>query len=160
MTELELSADFRDLLLALADAEAEFVLIGGWALALHGHVRGTDDLDVLVRPTAENAARVFGALRAFGAPIAAHGVTQDLFATEGYGYRMGVKPNLIELLTSIDGVSFDEVWTGRRIIELDGRSIPVIGRRALLRNKRAAGRPKDFADVEWLETHESELPDS
>lgn len=148
-----LPADFRDLLVCLADAGAELVVVGGWALAAHGHLRPTEDLDLFVRPTPENARRVFRALAAFGAPVAAHGVTAELFASAGYGYRMGIKPNLIELLTEIDGVSFDDAMRGHRSVEIDGRSVAIIGREALLRNKRAAGRAKDLADVEWLEHH-------
>lgn len=151
MTALELNADFRDLLLSLCDAKAEFVLIGGWALAFHGHARGTDDLDVLVRATPENAARVFAALAAFGAPIDQHDISEELFASEGYGYRMGIKPNLIEVLTTISGVSFDEAIAGHHIVQMEGRAVPVMGREALLANKRASGRPKDLADVAWLE---------
>ncbi len=148
-----LPADFRDLLVALSDAGAEFVLIGGYALAAHGYVRATDNLDVFVRPTPDNATRIFAALAAFGAPVAAHGVNEGLFAAPGYGYRIGVKPNLIELLTEIDGVSFDEAVRDHRVIEVDGREVPVIGRSALVANKRAAARAKDLADVEWLEQH-------
>lgn len=107
MSRLELPEDFRDLLVALADARADFVLIGGWAMAVYGRARATEDLDVLVRATAANSAKVFAALAAFGAPVGPHGV--------------------------------------------DGRMVPVIGRAALLRNKRAAGRHKDLDDVEWLE---------
>ena len=145
--------DFRDLLIAFADEGVEFVLIGGWALALHGYARGTDDMDVFVRPTRDNARRVYAALATFGAPVAAHGVTEELFAQEGYGYRMGVKPHLIEILTRIDGVAFEEARQGARSFELEGRAVPFIGRSALLRNKRAAARPKDLADVAWLEDH-------
>lgn len=145
--------DFRELLTTFADEAVEFVLIGGWALALHGYGRGTDDLDVLVRPSPENATRVYRALVRFGAPVAAHGVTEGLFVQSGYGYRMGVKPHLIEVLTKIDGTEFDEAIAEGKHFELDGRVIPFIGRRALLRNKRAAGRPKDLADVDWLERH-------
>lgn len=152
MSTLELNADFRDILIALADAGAEFVLIGGWAVAAHGHVRGTDDLDILVRSTPANAGRVFEALALFGAPVQAHSVTAGLFAEAGYGYRMGVKPHLIELLTVVDGISFDDAMVDHIVIEIEGRSVPVIGRDALLRNKRAAGRAKDLADVEALGT--------
>lgn len=148
--------DFRELLTALSDEGAEFVLIGGWALALHGYGRGTDDMDVLVRPSPENAQRVFRALVRFGAPVSAHGVTEGLFAQSGYGYRMGVKPNLIEILTKVDGIDFDEATLEGKSFELDGRVIPYIGRAALLKNKRAAGRPKDLADVDWLERHPEE----
>ena len=145
--------DFKDLLIAFADEQVEFVLVGGWALALHGYGRGTDDLDVLVRPAKENAHRVYRALCEFGAPVAAHGVSEGLFARAGYGYRMGVKPHLIEVLTRIDGVDFEEASDGAEHFELEGRLIPFIGRGPLLKNKRAAGRPKDLADVEWLEKH-------
>jgi hypothetical protein len=158
VAEPGLSDDFRDLLIELADASAEFLVIGGWALALHGYGRSTDDMDILVRPSTENAQRVFSALARYGVPVAAHGVTEELFAQKKYGYRLGVKPNLIELLTTIDGVEFDEAWHGRKSFHLDGREIPFIGRAALIKNKRAAGRAKDLADIEWLVTH-PEHPD-
>ena len=150
MADLELNPDFRDFLVAMVDSGAELVLIGGWAVAVHGYVRGTDDLDVLVRPTPANAERVFRALAAFGAPVDAHSVTPGLFAREGYGYRMGVKPNLIEILTSADGITFEDAIADPLIVEIDGRPVPVIGRAALLANKRAAGRAKDLADIEGL----------
>jgi hypothetical protein len=70
-----------------------------------------------------------------------------------YGYRMGVKPYLIEVLTKIDGLSFDEAAEGSRTFRLDNRDIAYIARQALIKNKRAAGRAKDLADLEWLETH-------
>jgi hypothetical protein len=143
--------DFRDLLVALVDAGADFVLIGGWAVAVHGRPRATEDLDVLVRPAAENAARVYRALVAFGAPVAAHGVSSDLFAGEGYGYRFGVKPNLVEILTTVSGVDFDTAAADPIRVDVDGRAVPVIGRAALLQNKRAAARDKDLDDVRWLE---------
>ncbi|MFO0553358.1 MAG: hypothetical protein U0271_33550 [Polyangiaceae bacterium] len=142
--------DFSDFLVALVDHEVEFALIGGWALAVYGHVRGTDDLDVIVNPTPQNAARVIAALRSFGAPLAQHRVTEALFEAPGYGYRMGVKPNLIELLTTISGVSFEQVMKDHRTVEVDGRLVPVIGRGAFIDNKRASGRAKDLADLEWL----------
>lgn len=151
--DLPLVEDFRDLLVAFADGGVEFVLIGGWALALHGYARGTDDMDVFVRASHDNAQRVFKALATFGAPLAAHGVTPSLFEQQGYGYRMGIKPNLIEVLTTIDGVDFDTALDGAKTFVLDGRRIHFIGRAALMQNKRAAGRPKDLADLAWLESH-------
>jgi hypothetical protein len=151
MVELDLPQDYSDLLLELLNAGAEFVVIGGWAVAVHGHGRATDDLDVLVRPTPENALRVYEALRRFGAPVEAHGVTADLFATERYGYRIGIKPVLIEVLTTVSGIDFDDAIRERVLAQVEGRSVPFIGRRALLANKRAAGRAKDLADIEALE---------
>ena len=151
-----LNQDYRDLLIAFADHGVEFLLIGGWALALHGHGRGTDDMDVFVRASPDNAEKVFGALATFGAPVEAHGVSPGLFAHEEYGYRFGVKPNLIEVLTTIDGVSFDEAWADHEELVLEGRTVPFIGRSALIKNKQAAGRAKDLADLAWLERDDSD----
>lgn len=153
LTNDVLPDDFRDLLIELADAQAEFVLIGGWAMAAHGRTRATEDLDVFIRSTPENAQRVFEALANFGAPVAQHGVTPQVLAAEGYGYRFGVKPFLVEILTKISGVQFDEAVADAPEIDVGGRTIRVIGRAALLTNKRAAGRPKDIDDIRWLEAH-------
>lgn len=156
---VSLGDDFSDLLVALADESVEFMVVGGWALALHGYGRGTDDLDVWVHATPENADRVFRALARFGAPVAAHRVSARDFETEGYGYRFGVKPHLIEVLTTISGVRFDEAWPNRRSFTLDGRVIWYLDRGALLANKRSAARPKDLADVKWLLDHPPSSPD-
>lgn len=151
MPTLDLPDDFQDLLVELADAGAEFVLIGGWAMAVHGRPRATDDLDVLVRATPENSARVHAALAAFGAPVGPHGVDPSTFATEGPAYRFGTKPLRAEVLTQISGVTFEDAARDALLTTVDGRAVYVIGRDALVRNKRAAGRHKDLDDVEWLE---------
>ncbi len=153
MPDLELTDDFRDVLVELADAGADFVLVGGWAMAVHGRPRATEDLDVLVRATPANSAKVFAALAAFGAPVGPHGVDAGTFESEGPAYRMGIKPLCIEVLTKISGISFDEAAANRVQANVDGRLVSVIGRDALLRNKRAAGRHKDLDDAEWLERH-------
>jgi hypothetical protein len=151
----KLPQDFSDLLIELCEARAEFLLVGGWAVILYGHVRATDDMDIFVRPTAANSERVFAALEAFGAPLRAHGVAPGHFAKEGDAYRFGIAPLKIELLTKISGVSFDEARQGSKSFELDGRQIPYIGKSALIANKRSAGRHKDLADVEELERLEN-----
>jgi hypothetical protein len=156
MRELTLPQDYTDLLLELLDAGADFVVVGGWAVAVHGHGRATDDLDILVRPTPENAARVYEALQRYGAPLEAHGVTPGLFTKARYGYRIGVKPILIEILTTVSGIDFDEATRECVLVQIEGRAVPFIGRRALLVNKRAAGRTKDLADVEALESGDDE----
>ena len=122
-------------------------------MAVHGRARATDDLDVLVRADSENAQRVFRALAAFGAPLQAHEATPELFADDRYGYRFGLKPYCIEVLTSISGVTFAEATKAARVFLVEGRAVKVIGRDALVANKRAAGRPKDLDDVAWLEEH-------
>jgi len=147
-----LNADFSDLLAAFSTAGVEYVIIGAHALAAHGIPRATGDLDCFVRPSHENAKRLIQALRSFGAPLEQHGITSADFERPGSVYQMGLPPRRIDLLTEISGVDFEEAWTGRVSLELDGLVLPVIGRTALLRNKRASGRPKDLIDVASLES--------
>lgn len=151
MADLRLPPDYQDLFEELLDARVDFLLIGGWAVAVHGHGRATDDIDILVRPTVDNARRVYAALQRYGAPLAQHGVDAGLFSRAQYGYRLGRKPLLVEILTTIDGVDFDEAAAEAVVVDAGDLHIPVIGKRALLKNKRAAGRPKDLADVQALE---------
>jgi hypothetical protein len=151
MTNLgDLNADFRDFLSALADEGAEFLIVGAYALAFHGAPRASGDIDVFVRPTRINAEKVFRALLEFGAPVRAAGLGVDDLATPGLVYQIGLPPRRIDILTEISGVSFEDAWTGCTRTDVAGRVVPVIGRDDLLRNKQAAGRPKDLADVSRL----------
>jgi hypothetical protein len=148
---MELPEDFRDLLIELADAGAEFVLVGGHAVAFHGHPRATKDMDVLIRPDATNAERIYKALAAFGAPLQSFAVDAKDFATYDGMLQIGLPPRRVDIINRADGVSFDEAVAEGSAFTLDGRRIPVIGRAALIKNKRAAGRAQDVADVEALE---------
>lgn len=148
---IELPDDFRDLLLALADAGADFVVLGGHGVAFHGHPRATKGLDVLVRADRQNAQRVYRALAAFGAPLAQFDVGEADFATYDGVLQLGVPPLRIDILNRADGITFDEAVAEGASFELDGRPIPVIGRDALLKNKRASGREQDLADLAALE---------
>jgi hypothetical protein len=151
VTTPELNDDFRDLLACLRDAGVDFVIVGAHALAAHGLPRATGDLDVLVRPEPANAKRVFSALAEFGAPLAAHGVTEADFSTLGVVYQIGLPPRRIDILTEISGVTFDDAWASRIQVPVLGAPLAFLGRDALIANKRAAGRPKDLADVAALE---------
>ncbi|MBI2374197.1 MAG: hypothetical protein HYV07_09370 [Deltaproteobacteria bacterium] len=148
---MELPDDFKDLLLALSDTGADFVVVGGHAVAFYGHPRATKDLDVLVRASEDNAVRVYRALARFGAPINAFEVTVEDFAKYDGVLQIGVPPLRVDILTSISGVTFRRARRGASGFDLEGRRIPVIGRAALIANKRAAGRPQDLADVAALE---------
>ena len=147
-----LNPDFKDMLSALSEAGADYLVVGAYALAAHGFPRATGDLDLWVRPTTDNAARVWQALAAFGAPTSK--ITVEDFSTPDIVYQLGVAPRRIDILTSISGVEFDQAWQSRKSIELDGLAVPVIGRDDLLANKRASGRPKDLADAETLNQHD------
>lgn len=147
----DLPDDFRDVLVSLFDAGARFVIVGGYAVAFHGHIRATKDLDVYVEPGPENSLKVERALLEFGAPLRVLGISSEDFQRPGSIVQLGVPPLRIDVVTEIDGVSFDDAWRDHDLVEIDGRSVPVIGLAALLRNKRASGRHNDLADVEALE---------
>ena len=151
--EAGLNLDFLDLLEAFSRARVEFLVVGAHALAAQGVVRATGDLDVWVKPSAENAARVVEALTAFGAPLAQHQVSAADFMRAGAVYQMGLPPRRINILTQISGVGFDEAWPARSLVVLRGAPVAFLGREALLKNKRAAARPKDLVDVDLLERH-------
>jgi hypothetical protein len=140
--------DFAEMLSALSDAGADFLLVGAHALAVHGVVRATGDLDLWIRPTPENAERVWQALSHFGAPL--DQLTAGDLAIPDMVYQIGLPPRRIDLLTSITGVEFDDAWRSRIHMDLAGISIPVIDKATLIRNKTATGRPRDAADVHEL----------
>jgi len=145
--------DFRDMLSALCDAGADFLVVGAYALAAHGFPRATGDLDIWVRPTPENALKVWQALRTFGAPTSRMRMSD--FCAPDIVYQIGVAPRRIDILTSVTALSFDAAWPNRRAIEIEGLSINVLGRSDLIVNKRATGRPQDLADVARLESEHS-----
>jgi hypothetical protein len=146
-----LTQDGLDLLDELTRTEARFLVVGGHALAVHGVSRATVDLDVLVEPTADNAARVVLALQRFGAPLQSHGVTEVDFARPGAIYQIGLPPNRIDVLTELSGVTFEQAWSDRVLSKVDGVEVPFLGLATLRENKRASGRTKDLADLELLD---------
>ena len=155
---MDLPPDFRDLLVELADAGADFAVVGGYAVAFHGCPRATKDLDILVRATADNARRVYAALAAFGAPLQAFDVSETDFAAYEGVLQIGVAPIRIDILNRIAAVEFDEVIAKGDGFELSGRRIPVMGLEALIKNKRAVGRLQDLADVAALSQVRGESP--
>ena len=145
-----LNPDFVDILVAFAAEEVEFLIVGAFALAVHGAPRFTGDIDLWVRPSGENAHRVRRALATFGAPLTSHGVATSDFAAAGTVYQMGLPPRRIDILTTIDGVNFDDAWKTRVERALNGLVLPFLGLEELVQNKRAAGRAKDLLDIELL----------
>ncbi|HEY2954624.1 MAG TPA: nucleotidyltransferase [Candidatus Eisenbacteria bacterium] len=144
-----MNRDFRDLLSAFNARGVEFLVVGAHALAFHGRVRATQDLDVWVRPEPPNARRILSALTDFGAPL--QDLTVEDLTRPGLIYQIGLPPIRIDVMTSIDGVTFEAAWATRVRAEVDGLGVSVLSREHLLQNKRAVGRKQDQADVEWLE---------
>lgn len=143
-------SDFRDLLSAFNDQSVEYLVVGAHALAAHGHVRATKDLDLWVRPDPDNARRILAALKHFGAPL--HDLTLQDLERPGLIFQIGVPPLRVDILTSVDGLEFPEAWIERMPASFAGLPVPVLSRAHLVRNKRASGRLQDLADVERLES--------
>ena len=140
---------FLDLLRAFADAEVRFLVVGAYALGLHGKPRATGDLDLWSDATPENARRVMQALGAFGAPMA--DIAERDFARPGVTYQIGLPPRRIDILTELTGLTFADAWPGRVRGPFGGVHVDYIGRADFIRNKQQTGRLKDLADVEGLE---------
>ncbi|MGB6367332.1 MAG: DUF6036 family nucleotidyltransferase [Thermoanaerobaculia bacterium] len=125
------------------------VIVGGHALAFHAKPRFTKDIDILVEPSPDNAKRLMQALDDFG--FGDVGLTEGDFSAPGAIVQLGVAPNRIDLITAIDGVTFDEAWQGRVRGRFGSQEVFYLGKTELIRNKQASGRKQDLADLEWLE---------
>jgi hypothetical protein len=143
--------NLKELSSTLNAHKAKYLIVGGYAVGFHAQPRATKDLDIFIRPDAQNAKAVYDALATFGAPL--QGITpNDLLGRDGF-FRMGHAPVMIEILPSIEGVEFDDAWQGRVEIVIDaetGLTAFMLSREDLITAKLAAGRPQDLADVDAL----------
>ena len=140
--------DFLDLLRAFIDGNVRFLIVGAYALAVHGRPRATGDLDLWVDATTENAAKVMSALEQFGAPTSQ--VTAEDFSRPGVVFQMGLPPLRIDVLTELSGLTFSEAWSTRTQAAFGPVMAGVIGREAFIKNKRDTGRARDIGDIEAL----------
>lgn len=138
----------QDLIDLLDRHKVRFLLVGGYAVNLHGYTRATQDIDFLIQPDQVNAQRLAAALTDFGFGKA--GLPLADFAHEGIAVHLGVEPNRIDLVTSISGISSVEAFENSDYVDLDGRRVPVIGLAALVKSKSMSERKKDQADAEEL----------
>lgn len=146
---MTLHDDFREFLRLLISHRVRFVVVGAHALAAHGSPRYTGDLDVFVEPTAANARRLLAALHDFG--FGALGLVERDFTRANRVAQLGYPPVRIDVLTGISGVGFGEAWRGRRRARLAGLQVPLLGVDEFIKNKRAAARPKDLADIALIQ---------
>jgi hypothetical protein len=145
-----MNQDFLDLLSAFSDADVRFLVVGAYALAVHGRPRATGDLSVFIEATPENAGRVLAAFRQFGAPM--EQISEADFAKPGTVVQIGLPPRPIDILTELSGVSFDEAWADRVSAAMGPQRVDFLGKSSFIRNKRATGRPQDLADIAALES--------
>ncbi|WP_300011451.1 hypothetical protein [Pseudonocardia sp.] len=145
---MELDPDLSEFIECCVAREVRFLVVGGYAVAAHGHPRYTKDLDVWVWIDQANVRRLIEALDDFG--FGSLGLTDEDFGEPGIVVQLGRPPKRIDLLTSIDGVDFESCWSDRIVVDVGGMPMPVIAVKHLVANKRASGRLQDLADAEAL----------
>ncbi|MBK6731591.1 MAG: hypothetical protein IPG60_11755 [Bacteroidetes bacterium] len=143
-----LSQDFREFVELLIKYNAEYLIVGGYAVGIHGHPRYTGDLDIWLNPSPNNAEIILKCVNEFG--FSSYGLSQSDFTKQGNVIQLGYPPLRIDLLTEIDGVSFEECYKNRKVVTIDNLNIHFIGYQDLLKNKKASGRLRDLDDIENL----------
>ena len=143
----QLPDDFKDLLCLLNEHKVEYLIVGGWALGVHGYIRATGDMDIWIGQSDANIQHLLNTLCAFGVPA---GVDHTFFKENGNAFRMGSPPLRIEIITEATGINFAASYPNRVMIETDEIKIPFISYADLVKNKRASGRLRDLADLEAL----------
>jgi hypothetical protein len=142
---MELDPDFNEFFASLGRSNVRFLVVGGYAMAAHGHPRFTKDLDIWIWMEPSNSKAMIAALNDFG--FGSLGISEEDFLTAGMVIQLGYPPQRIDLLTSPDGVDFEECWADRLVTSVNGREIPFIGLRGLADNKAASARAQDLADL-------------
>ena len=146
---MEILPDFKELFALLNANQVEYVIAGGYAMAYHGSPRYTGDIDIYIRPEPANARNVLKTLDEFGIPDL--DLTEQDLTTPDQVIQIGVEPMRVDLLTSLDGVTWDEVRAGCASAAYGDVQVLFIGKRELIRNKKATNRLKDRADLEALD---------
>lgn len=143
-----LSQDFREFIQSLRDNDVRYLVVGGYAVALHGYPRYTKDMDIWIEMSQINAAKILMALDQFG--FGSMGFTAEDFLNSDIVIQLGYPPNRIDLLTSLSGVDFETCYEARIEVEVENLSINFIDLENLKKNKRASGRAQDLADLEYF----------
>ena len=146
---IRIPQDFKELLKLLNSKKIEYLVIGGYAVAFHGHPRATGDLDIWIAISKDNSHKIVEALKEFGFDVP--DLKNEIFLEKNKNIRMGEEPLRIEILTSIDGVEFNECYKNKKIVAIDDIKINFISLQDLKKNKKASGRLQDLADIENIE---------
>ncbi len=140
--------DLKDLFRLLNANNVEYLIVGGYAVAFHGFIRATKDIDILFRNSPENINKIIAALSGFG--ISKDSMDDNVFSEPGRIVRIGSPPMMVELINAIGGVTFEEAWTNKISGTYGSVTIYFLSRHDLLKSKRAAGRPQDLRDIDEL----------
>jgi len=145
---MELANDFADFVDLLNRYDVRYMIVGGYAVMAHGHPRFTEDFDIWIKPTPENAEKIIVVLKDFGFVL--KGLTKSDFEREDVVIQLGYPPLRIDLMSSISGVSFDDAYANHVLKKLGSSQMHFIGLRDLIKNKEATGREKDLLDAKQL----------
>lgn len=143
------SQDFSDFVQLLIKHNVDYLIVGGYAVGVHGHPRYTGDLDIWLNPSIENANKILATVNEFG--FSSYNLTVDDFTIEGNVIQLGYPPLRIDLLTEIDGVQFEECFKNKLVVDIEGVAVNFISYKDLIQNKKASNRHKDLDDIENLQ---------
>jgi len=143
-----LNKDYKDILQIFLDNKAQFLVVGAYALGVYGYPRATGDIDLWIMASPDNAAKVYKSLIQFGAPM--EQMNEKTFCEEGIIFQIGVAPRRIDVITKINGVDFQQAWSAKQEIVIDGLKVPFISKQDLIKNKESTGREKDRLDAQQL----------
>ncbi len=143
-----LNKDYKEMLQILLEENVKFIIVGAYALAVYGYPRATGDIDIWIEAEKDNSKKIINSLIKFGAPL--ENITEKDFQQEDVIFQIGVAPRRIDIITSIDGVEFDEAYKDKIIIEINGLKIPILSLEKLIKNKESTGREKDKLDAKML----------
>ena len=146
MADKQLPDDFKEFLKCLNTRKVRYLLIGGWAVGIHANPRLTADMDLLIGVDDKNLDGIIAALVDFGIK----GAQPEFFKKKDNTFRIGVAPLRIEILNKASGISFESCYNRKKVVRLDGMQVKVISKSDLIKNKAAAKRPKDLADLAEL----------
>jgi len=125
------------------------MVVGAYAMAVHGYPRATGDIDIWVETNIENSRKIYACIKQFGAPLS--DISEQTFTEKGIVFQIGTAPRRIDIITRIDGVDFSEAYTAKKVIEVEGLRIPFLSKEDLIKNKLATGREKDRLDAQYLQ---------
>jgi hypothetical protein len=143
-----LNEDYKEMLQILLNNKVKFLVVGAYAMGIHGYPRATGDIDIWVEASSENSGKIHQSLSEFGAPLSE--VTKSTFCEQGIVFQIGVAPRRIDIITKIDGVDFKKASSDKQEIEVEGIKIPFLSKKNLIKNKESTGREKDKLDAKYL----------
>jgi hypothetical protein len=153
--KFNLERDFVSFVSLCNQYEVKYLVIGGYAVSIHGYPRSTKDLDILIELSDENAGKVKRVVDEFG--FASMKLTKDDFLKKDFVTQLGFEPERINIINDVDGLDYEKAWQNRRMVKYEGVEIPFIGYNELLKIKTIAGRPQDIADIDKLKKRNEKI---